>query len=97
MIVRMTSSDAQTFVVAFFAIGFVSAPGTVVARYAGQLYWRRRGLVWAGTDRAVLATASILGVILWAAIALIVVVATCASTQARWRRCAPGPATTCAA
>lgn len=76
MIAKMTSGDLQTFVVAFVAIGFVSVAGTLVARYAGRLYWRRRGLVWAGTDRAVLATASILGVVLWAAIALVVVLAT---------------------
>ena len=72
----MTSGDLQTLVVAFFVVGLLSTAGTIFARYAGQLYWRRRGLPWAGTDRAVLVTYGALGVITWGVVAFIVVLAT---------------------
>jgi len=69
----MTGGEVQTFAIAFVVIGLISVVGALVARRWAQSQARRRGQPWVKTDRTVLVTSAIVGVIMWAAVALMFV------------------------
>lgn len=73
---RVMPAEVTTFVTVFAAVGLISVAGALLARHVGKRLARRRGEAWEATDRLVLVSSGIVGVVIGAAIALIAVLVT---------------------